>query len=176
MSRCRPTPFSPMAVETGNAPARLRPFTPAPHNAMTSLSAAAPLNAWRGRNDGRSAADLRPLPSTGSDGLRHRGSPIVRTGRTCSAASVTRRAYRWRKGQGKGWLVPNTACCRVPPRAPKPNLCSRANPGNPAADRRSLRAYIDMEALGENTLLIDCDVIQADAVRAPHPSQGPGSR
>ena len=135
---------------------------------MTSLSSSGtPSTPGEGRNDGRSAADLRPFAINWDPMGFAISSLIVRTGRTAVLCSVCHQegVPRWRKGQGKGWLSAEYRLLRVPPRAPKPGT-PQALGRTQEIQRligRSLRACIDMEALGENTLLIDCDVIQADA-------------
>jgi len=84
------------------------------------------------------------------------GSVLVEFGRTrvLCAASVAEEVPRWRRGSGLGWV---TAEYAMLPRAT-----------NTRGDResrlvgRSLRACVDYKALGENTIVIDCDVLQAD--------------
>jgi hypothetical protein len=73
----------------------------------------------------------------------------------------------WLKGQGAAGSPPNTACCRAPPRSARgarPRPASRA--AAPSRIQRligpSLRAVLDLPALGERQITVDCDVIQAD--------------
>ena len=95
-------------------------------------------------------------------------SLIVRTGRTAVLCSVSLEegVPRWRKGEGKGWLsaeyrlLPGSTPERQ--RRELMKLSGRTQEIQRLIGR-SLRAVIDLEALGERTLLIDCDVVQADA-------------
>jgi len=95
-------------------------------------------------------------------------SVIVRTGRTAVLCSVCREegVPRWRQGDGKGWLSAEYRLLpgSTPQRQGRELLkLSGRTQEIQRLIGRSLRAALDMEALGENTLLIDCDVIQADA-------------
>ena len=95
-------------------------------------------------------------------------SLIVRTGRTAVLCSVSleESVPRWRKGEGKGWLsaeyrlLPGSTPERQ--RRELMKLSGRTQEIQRLIGR-SLRSVLDLEALGERTLLIDCDVIQADA-------------
>ena len=95
-------------------------------------------------------------------------SLIVRTGKTAVLCSVSLEegVPRWRKGEGKGWLsaeyrlLPGSTPERQ--RRELMKLSGRTQEIQRLIGR-SLRAVLDMEALGERTLLIDCDVVQADA-------------
>ena len=120
------------------------------------------------RNDGRNPSDLRPFAIEWDPMGFALSSLVVRTGRTTVLCSVCHEegVPRWRKGQGKGWLsaeyrlLPGSTPERQ--RRELMKLSGRTQEIQRLIGR-SLRACIDMEALGENTLLIDCDVIQADA-------------
>jgi ribonuclease PH len=95
-------------------------------------------------------------------------SLIVRTGRTAVLCSVSHEqgVPRWRQGEGKGWLSAEYRLLpgSTPERQNRELLkLSGRTQEIQRLIGRSLRACLDMEALGENTLLIDCDVIQADA-------------
>ena len=120
------------------------------------------------RNDGRTPSDLRPFAIEWDPMGFALSSLVVRTGRTTVLCSVCHEegVPRWRKGQGKGWLsaeyrlLPGSTPERQ--RRELMKLSGRTQEIQRLIGR-SLRACIDMEALGENSLLIDCDVIQADA-------------
>ena len=136
---------------------------------MTSPSSSGiPSACGEERNDGRSAADLRPFAINWDPMGFAISSLIVRTGRTAVLCSVCHQegVPRWRKGQGKGWLSAEYRLLpgSTPERQNRELLkLSGRTQEIQRLIGRSLRACIDMEALGENTLLIDCDVIQADA-------------
>src|SRR5581483_3752509 len=122
-----------------------------------------------GRIDGRSPDQLRPVTIT-RDWLDHaEGSVLVEFGRTrvLCAASVTEGVPRWRKGSGLGWvtaeyaMLPRATHTRSDRESVKGRLGGRTHEISRLVGR-SLRAAIDYTALGENTIAIDCDVLQAD--------------
>ncbi len=121
------------------------------------------------RIDGRRPDDLRPVRIT-RHWLDHaEGSVLVEFGRTrvLVAASVTEGVPRWRKGSGLGWV---TAEYAMLPRATNERSQRESTKGRVGGRTheisrlvgRSLRAIIDYRALGENTIVLDCDVLQAD--------------
>ncbi len=120
------------------------------------------------RADGRKSDQLRPFNVSWDPMVFALSSLIVSTGKTsvlCSV-SVEEGVPRWRMGEGLGWL---SAEYRLLP-ASTPKRQSREilklSGRTQEIQRligRSLRAVVDFEALGERTLLVDCDVIQADA-------------
>jgi len=87
--------------------------------------------------------------------------------RVLVAASFTTGVPRWMKGRGTGWI---TAEYEMLPRATNTRSDRESRKGKVGGRTheisrligRSLRAVIDMEALGENTIMLDCDVLQAD--------------
>ena len=121
------------------------------------------------RLDGRAPDQLRDVRITRGWLDHAEGSVLVEFGRTrvLCAASVTQGVPRWRKGSGLGWV---TAEYALLPRST--NTCSdRESVKGRIGGRtheisrlvgRSLRAAIDYQALGENTIVLDCDVLQAD--------------
>jgi ribonuclease PH len=118
------------------------------------------------RIDGRSNDQLRPV--TIETGVQEyaEGSVMISTGdtRVLCAVSVENRVPPFLRGQGKGWI---TAEYAMLPRATltRSNRESRTRGRTHEIQRligRSLRAIVDMKKLGEVTLTIDCDVIQAD--------------
>jgi len=121
------------------------------------------------RIDGRTPDQLRPV--TFSRGwLDHaEGSVLVEFGRTrvLCAASVTEGVPRWRKGSGLGWvtaeyaMLPRSTNTRSDRESVKGRLGGRTHEISRLVGR-SLRAAIDYKALGENTIVLDCDVLQAD--------------
>src|SRR3954470_19175816 len=121
------------------------------------------------RPDGRQADELRPVTIT-RDWLDHaEGSVLVEFGRTrvLVAASVTHGVPRWRQGSGLGWvtaeyaMLPRATHTRSDRESVKGRLGGRTHEISRLVGR-SLRASIDLAALGENTIAIDCDVLQAD--------------
>ena len=97
------------------------------------------------------------------------GSVLVEFGRTrvLVAASVTEGVPRWRKGSGEGWvtseyaMLPRATNTRNDRESVKGRIGGRTHEISRLIGR-SLRAVIDYEALGENTIVLDCDVLQAD--------------
>ena len=121
------------------------------------------------RGDGRAPDQLRPVTLT-RQWLDHaEGSVLVEFGRTrvLCAASVTEGVPRWRKGSGLGWvsaeyaMLPRSTNTRSDRESVKGRIGGRTHEISRLIGR-SLRAVIDYKALGENTILLDCDVLQAD--------------
>ncbi|GAB3585722.1 ribonuclease PH [Calidifontibacter terrae] len=121
------------------------------------------------RHDGRAADQLRDIRIT-RNWLDHaEGSVLVEFGKTrvLCAASFTEGVPRWLKGKGTGWV---TAEYEMLPRATNTRSDRESRKGKVGGRTheisrligRSLRAIIDTKALGENTLVLDCDVLQAD--------------
>ena len=121
------------------------------------------------RTDGRRPDQLRPVTIT-RNWLDHaEGSVLVEFGRTrvLVAASVTQGVPRWRKGSGLGWvtseyaMLPRATHSRSDRESVKGRIGGRTHEISRLIGR-SLRAVIDYKALGENTIVLDCDVLQAD--------------
>jgi ribonuclease PH len=121
------------------------------------------------RPENRANDQLRPVTIT-RQWLDHaEGSVLVEFGRTrvLCAASVTQGVPRWRKGSGLGWvsaeyaMLPRATHTRSDRESVKGKLGGRTHEISRLIGR-SLRAVIDYKALGENTILLDCDVLQAD--------------
>ncbi len=120
------------------------------------------------RADGRRPESLRPFEVTWDPMTFALSSLVIHTGRTSVLCSICMEegVPRWRAGQGKGWvkaeyrLLPGS----TPQRQKRETyqLSGRTQEIQRLIGR-SLRAVVDMAALGERTLLVDCDVIQADA-------------
>jgi ribonuclease PH len=121
------------------------------------------------RSDGRAPDQLRPV--TISRGwLDHaEGSVLIEFGatRVLCAASVTEGVPRWRKGTGEGWvtaeyaMLPRSTNTRSDRESVRGKIGGRTHEISRLIGR-SLRGIIDTSALGENTLVVDCDVLQAD--------------
>ena len=121
------------------------------------------------RHDGRAPDQLRDIRIT-RNWLDHaEGSVLVEFGRTrvLCAASFTEGVPRWLKGQGTGWvtseyeMLPRSTNTRSDREARKGKVGGRTHEISRLIGR-SLRAVIDTKALGENTIVLDCDVLQAD--------------
>ena len=121
------------------------------------------------RPDGRSDTDLRPVKLTRGWLDHAEGSVLVEFGatRVLCAASVTEDVPRWRRGSGLGWvtaeyaMLPRATNTRGDRESVKGRVGGRTQEISRLAGR-ALRACVDYKALGENTIIIDCDVLQAD--------------
>lgn len=121
------------------------------------------------RPSGRTAAQVRPVSFTRNFTQHAEGSVLVEYGETkvICTASFIEGVPRFLKGQGKGWV---TAEYGMLPRSTHSRMNRESAQGKQSGRTqeiqrligRSLRAAVDLEALGENTITIDCDVIQAD--------------
>ena len=121
------------------------------------------------REDGRADDELRPITLTRGFQAHPAGSVLVEFGGTkvLCAASVTRGVPRWRKGSGLGWLTAEYAMLpsATHERSDRESVKGRVGGRTHEISRligRSLRACVDLSALGENTIAVDCDVLQAD--------------
>jgi ribonuclease PH len=121
------------------------------------------------RPDGRQPGQLRPVTIT-RNWLDHaEGSVLIEFGatRVLCAASVTEDVPRWRRGSGLGWvtaeyaMLPRSTNTRSDRESVKGRIGGRTHEISRLIGR-SLRACLDTKALGENTIIIDCDVLQAD--------------
>ena len=120
------------------------------------------------RSGGRSFNELRPFQITLDPMGFALSSLIIRTGLTSVLCSVCLRAGvpSWRAGSGKGWLSAEYRLLPASTPSRQERELLKLSGRTQEIQRligRSLRSVIDMSALGEQTLLIDCDVIQADA-------------
>lgn len=121
------------------------------------------------RPSGRTANQIRPVTVTRQYTCHAEGSVLIEFGNTkvlCNA-TVEEGVPRFMKGQGKGWV---TAEYSMLPRATHTRSQREAARGKQGGRTleiqrliaRSLRAAVDLQLLGENTIIVDCDVIQAD--------------
>ena len=121
------------------------------------------------RNDGRNNNQLREIKFTRNWLNNAEGSVIVEFGNTrvLCVASFTPGVPRWLKDSGKGWvtseysMLPRATHTRSDRESVKGKLGGRTQEISRLIGR-SLRAVIDNHALGENTIVLDCDVLQAD--------------
>ena len=125
------------------------------------------MNAARIRRDGRAPGQLRPLSLQRGAARFAEGSCLIEMGdtRVLCTASVQEGVPGWRRGSGAGWV---TAEYSMLPRATHERTArERGQVGGRTQEiqrliGRSLRACVDLEALGEWTIRVDCDVLQAD--------------
>ncbi|NCT91600.1 ribonuclease PH [Cellulomonas sp. APG4] len=121
------------------------------------------------RADGRRTDQLRPVTFSRGWLDAAEGSVLVEFGRTrvLCAASFTEGVPRWKKGSGSGWvtaeyaMLPRSTTTRSDRESVKGRVGGRTHEISRLIGR-SLRAVIDVKALGENTIVLDCDVLQAD--------------
>jgi ribonuclease PH len=121
------------------------------------------------RPDGRAPDELRQLSMTLGYMPYAEGSCFIEMGDTkvICTATVEESVPRWMKGKGSGWV---TGEYSMLPRSSQERIqreVSRGRPGGRTQEiqrliGRSLRAAVDMSILGENTIVIDCDVVKAD--------------
>ena len=122
------------------------------------------------RHDGRGHADLRPVTMEPNFHKMAEGSVLYRSGNTVvlCTASIDNKVPPFLEGKGQGWL---TAEYQMHPRSNPVRRESRDGRGKAPSGRtqeiqrligRALRAAVRLDALGERTLAIDCDVLEAD--------------
>jgi ribonuclease PH len=122
------------------------------------------------RPDGRAIGVLRPV--TWELGFQEwaMGSVLFSMGKTrvLVAASVEDEAPRWLRGTGKGWVTGEYSMLPAATNERSPREVNRGRPGGRTQEiqrliGRSLRSVTDLSRLGERTVTVDCDVLQADA-------------
>ncbi|MEW2591201.1 ribonuclease PH [Micromonospora aurantiaca] len=121
------------------------------------------------RPDGRRPDQLRPVTLTRGWSTHPEGSVLVEFGatRVLCTASVTEGVPRWRKGSGLGWVTAEYAMLprATNTRSDRESVRGKVGGRTHEISRligRSLRACVDLKALGENSIVLDCDVLQAD--------------
>ena len=121
------------------------------------------------RSDGRRAGELRPISIERGWSAQAEGSALISFGDTkvLCTASFTPGVPRWLAGKGTGWvsaeygMLPRSTNDRMDRESVKGKLGGRTHEISRLIGR-SLRGVVDFSALGENTILLDCDVLQAD--------------
>lgn len=121
------------------------------------------------RDDGRAPDELRKIDIQPAWLDSAEGSALISFGNTrvLCAASLTAGVPRWRKDSGMGWvtgeyaMLPRATSSRNQRESVKGKIGGRTHEISRLLGR-SLRAVVDMEKLGENTIVLDCDVLQAD--------------
>ena len=117
----------------------------------------------------RQPGDLRPVSFQRAFSLHAEGSCLIKFGNThvLCTASLEDRVPPWLKGQGRGWI---TAEYGMLPRATSDRTRRESSTGRQSGRSqeiqrligRALRAVVDLQALGERQIMVDCDVLQAD--------------
>jgi ribonuclease PH len=121
------------------------------------------------RKDGRAADELRPVVLTPDYTENPLGSVLCEMGKTKVLCTVSEELSvpRWLRGTGKGWLtseyslLPGSTDSRVSREASRGKISGRTAEIQRLIGR-GLRAAVDLNRLGERTLWVDCDVLQAD--------------
>lgn len=121
------------------------------------------------RADGRAVDQLRPVTIERGWSAQAEGSALISFGNTkvLCTASFTNGVPRWLTGKGKGWvtaeyaMLPRATNQRNDRESVKGKIGGRTHEISRLIGR-ALRAVVDTKALGENTIVIDCDVLQAD--------------
>jgi len=119
------------------------------------------------RTDGRNPTQLRPITITRGYTKNAAGSVLIRAGETmvlCTAC-WEKGVPKWREGSGKGWVTAEYDMLPGATHQRRARNRTKIDGRTQEIQRligRSLRAVVDFKKLGENSILIDCDVIQAD--------------
>jgi len=121
------------------------------------------------RSDGRAADALRPVSIAANPLAFAEGSALIEVGNTrvLCAATIEERVPPWLRGQGRGWV---TAEYAMLPRATQERTQRESSRGKVGGRTheiqrligRALRAVTDLKVLGERSIVVDCDVLQAD--------------
>jgi ribonuclease PH len=121
------------------------------------------------RRDGRTPDQLRPVSIERGWSTQAEGSALISFGETrvLCTASFTNGVPRWLQGKGRGWvtaeyaMLPRATNERTDRESVKGRIGGRTHEISRLIGR-ALRAVVDTKALGENTIVLDCDVLQAD--------------
>jgi ribonuclease PH len=121
------------------------------------------------RSYGRAPGDLRPIEIEPGFVRTATGSALISAGETrvICTASAQESVPRWMSGQGRGWLTAEYGMLPASTGDRKPRDIAKGRLDGRSVEiqrliGRSLRAVIDLKALGERTIYLDCDVLQAD--------------
>ena len=121
------------------------------------------------RSDGRAAAELRPITITPDFIVQAEGSVLIEVGRTrvICTASVEESVPPFLKNSGRGWvtaeygMLPGSSTSRIARESARGKVGGRTHEIQRLIGR-SLRDAVDLTRLGERTITVDCDVLQAD--------------
>jgi ribonuclease PH len=119
------------------------------------------------RHDGRAPDELRPLSIRRQFTRPAAGSVLITAGRTTvlCTASVENQVPPWMVGQGRGWVTAEYGMLPGSTSPRKRRDVGKVDGRTTEIQRligRSLRAIVDLDALGERSILVDCDVLEAD--------------
>jgi ribonuclease PH len=121
------------------------------------------------RNDGRTANQLRPIAVTPGFVRTATGSALIAQGgtRVICTASAVEGVPRWMTGKGRGWVTAEYAMLPASTGDRKQRDVSKGRPDGRTVEiqrliGRAIRGIVDFEALGERTIYLDCDVLEAD--------------
>jgi ribonuclease PH len=121
------------------------------------------------RHDGRTPGQLRPVAIEPGFVRSATGSALIECGgtRVICTASVQNGVPRWMQGQGRGWLTAEYGMLPASTGERKQRDVARGRPDGRTVEiqrliGRSLRGVVDFEGLGERTVWVDCDVLEAD--------------
>jgi ribonuclease PH len=121
------------------------------------------------RHDGRAPDELRPLDIEPGFVRTATGSALISAGNTrvICTASATDSVPRWLAGKGRGWVTAEYGMLPASTGDRKQRDVSKGRPDGRTVEiqrliGRSIRGVIDFEALGERTIYLDCDVLEAD--------------
>ncbi len=121
------------------------------------------------RADNRASDEMRTVRIQTGYLMTAEGSALIEVGNTrvLCAATIEAGVPQWLRGSGRGWvtaeygMLPRSTATRTPRESAKGRLSGRTYEIQRLIGR-SLRAVVDLEALGEQTVILDCDVLQAD--------------
>src|SRR4051794_22440522 len=123
----------------------------------------------RERSGGRGPGDLRPVRIEPGFVRSATGSALIACGdtRVICTASVQESVPRWMAGRGSGWVTAEYGMLPASTGERKPRDVTKGRPDGRTVEiqrliGRSLRGVVDFAALGERTVYIDCDVLEAD--------------
>ena len=121
------------------------------------------------RHDGRAHDELRPVSITPGFVRSATGSALIEAGgtRVICTASVVETVPRWMQGRGEGWLTAEYSMLPASTGERRQRDVSKGRPDGRTVEiqrliGRSIRGIVDFKALGERTVYIDCDVLEAD--------------
>src|SRR3954447_11046410 len=121
------------------------------------------------RNDGRDPGELRPVTITAGFMRTATGSALIEQGgtRVICTASAQEGVPRWMTGQGRGWVTAEYGMLPASTGDRKQRDVSKGRPDGRTVEiqrliGRAIRGVVDFQALGERTVYLDCDVLEAD--------------
>jgi ribonuclease PH len=128
-----------------------------------------PAETARGRPDGRAPDELRPVEIEAGFMRNADGSALIAVGgtRVICTASLVKGVPSWREGSGKGWLTAEYGMLPASTGARRQRDSTRGRPDGRTVEiqrliGRAVRAVIDLDGMGERTVYLDCDVLDAD--------------